>query len=82
MREEEAVTPTESREVRVDRSLCMGSAQCCWYAPGTFDQDDNTIAVVIDQHGDPDEAIRTAIESCPTKAISIVDVSTGEKAAE
>jgi ferredoxin len=41
------------------------------YAPNTFDQDDETIAVVIDQQGDPAEAVKTAVDSCPTGAISI-----------
>lgn len=63
---------TAHREIRIDRSLCMGSAQCSWYAPNTFDQDDETIAIVVDQHGDPAEAIQTAVDSCPTRAISIV----------
>ena len=63
---------TAHREIRVDRTLCMGSAQCSWYAPNTFDQDDETIAIVIDQEGDPAEAIQTAIDSCPTRALSIV----------
>ena len=62
---------TTHREIRVDRTLCMGSGQCVWYAPNTFDQDDETIAIVTDPEGDPDEAIRTAVESCPTGAISI-----------
>jgi ferredoxin len=60
------------REIRIDRSLCMGSGQCLWYAPNTFDQDDSTVAVVIDQHGDPEDQVRTAIASCPTQAISVV----------
>jgi len=63
---------TAHREIRVDRTLCMGSAQCSWYAPNTFDQDDETSAIVIDQEGDPAEAIQTAIDSCPTRALSIV----------
>ena len=63
---------TANREIRVDRSLCMGSGQCCWYAPNTFDQDDETIAIVTDPDGDPAEAIKTAVESCPTQALSIV----------
>ena len=61
------------REIRVDRDRCMGSAQCIWYAPNTFDQDDDTVAVVIDQHGDPEEQILTAIDSCPAQAISAVE---------
>jgi ferredoxin len=63
---------TSHREIRVDRTLCMGSGQCCWYAPNTFDQDDETIAIVIDPQGDPEEAVNTAVDSCPTRAISIV----------
>jgi len=50
----------------------MGSGQCSWYAPNTFDQDDETIAIVTDPEGDPEEAIKTAVVSCPTQAISIV----------
>jgi ferredoxin len=66
---------TARREIRVDRNLCMGSGQCCWYAPNTFDQDDETIAIVIDQHGDPAGVIKTAADSCPTGAISIAEDS-------
>lgn len=76
------MTVTQSREVRVDRSLCMGSAQCCWYAPNTFDQDENTVAVVIAQHGDPDDDIRTAIEACPTKAITMIGLTPDGQPAE
>jgi ferredoxin len=50
----------------------MGSGQCCWYAPNTFDQDDETIAIVIDPAGDPAETIQVAVESCPTQALSVV----------
>ncbi len=64
---------TVNREIRIDRDLCMGSAQCVWYAPRTFDQDEDTVAVVIDQHGDTEDKIQTALASCPTRAISIVE---------
>ena len=50
---------------------CMGSGQCSWYAPNTFDQDDETIAIVTNPEGDPEDAIRTAVDSCPTGAISL-----------
>lgn len=61
------------REIRVDRTLCMGSGQCCWYAPNTFDQDDETVAIVIDPQGDPEEAITAAVKGCPTGALSLVE---------
>ena len=64
---------TAHREIRVDRTLCMGSGQCCWYAPNTFDQDDETVAIVIDPQGDPEEQIRAAVKGCPTGALSIVE---------
>ena len=41
--------------------------------PNTFDQDDETIAIVTDPEGDPEEQIRTAVESCPTRALSLVE---------
>lgn len=61
------------REIRVDRSVCMGSGQCCWYAPNTFDQDDETVAIVTDPQGDPEEAIRAAVNGCPTGALSLAE---------
>jgi ferredoxin len=50
----------------------MGSSQCAGYAPNTFDTDD-TVAVVVNQHGDPEEKVQAAIANCPTRAISIVE---------
>lgn len=57
-------------EVHVDRDRCMGSGQCTFYAPNTFDLDDLSVAMVIDPEGDDDAAITMAIDVCPTRAIS------------
>jgi ferredoxin len=70
---------TTNREIRVDRDLCMGSGQCVWYAPNTFDQDDETIAVVADPVGDPAEKIQTAVDFCPTRALSLVPDEAGDQ---
>ena len=51
----------------------MGSGQCSWYAPNTFDQDDETIAIVTDPKGDPEEQILAAVKGCPTGALSLVE---------
>ena len=56
----------------VDRELCMGSGMCIVYAPGTFAHDDATKAVVVDPAGDPIEAIRNAVQACPTSAIRLL----------
>jgi ferredoxin len=67
--------------VTVDRDLCMGSGMCIVYAPGTFEHDKETKAVVIDPAGDPLDAIRTAVEACPTSALRLViDENEGEGA--
>ena len=39
------------------------------YDPGTFTDDDETKAVVMDAAGDPIESIRTAVEAYPTGAL-------------
>lgn len=59
-----------SPRLSVDRDRCMGSGQCTFYAPATFDLDDDSIAIVVDDHGDGDDKILMAIEVCPTRAIA------------
>jgi ferredoxin len=55
----------------VDRELCMGSGMCIVYAPGTFAHDAETKAIVVDPQGDPIDAIRNAVQACPTSAIRL-----------
>ncbi len=58
--------------IEVDRELCMGSGMCIVYAPGTFEHDAETKAVVVDPAGDPLDAIRNAVQACPTSALRLV----------
>lgn len=58
--------------VAVDRERCVGSGNCLFWAPGTFDLDDDGVAVVIDPAGEEAERIAVAAEGCPTRAISVV----------
>ena len=58
--------------IEVDRELCMGSGMCIVYAPGTFAHDDETKAVVVDPAGDPIDAIRNAVQACPTSALRLL----------
>ncbi len=57
--------------ITIDRTCCMGSGNCSYYAPNVFDLDDDLIAVVVDPNGDPEEKIRLAAEGCPTRAITL-----------
>jgi ferredoxin len=60
-------------EINIDREACMGSGNCAFYAPATFDLDGEMKAIVIDPAGDPEERIRLAADGCPTRAISLVE---------
>ena len=57
--------------VTVDRDACIGSGMCVMYAPGTFANDDEAKAVVLDPPGDPDEVVAAAVEACPMGALSL-----------
>ena len=58
-------------DVRIDTELCMGSGNCMFWAPDTFDLSDDGYAVVTDPTASPEEKIRIAAEGCPVGAISL-----------
>jgi ferredoxin len=57
--------------VEIDRDVCMGSGNCVFQAPGTFELDDDGIAVVLDATAAPEESVRIAAARCPSKAITV-----------
>jgi ferredoxin len=59
-------------EIRIDREKCMGSGNCSFWAPSTFDLDDEGIAIVVNAEGDPEEKIVLAAQGCPTQAIQVL----------
>ena len=65
--------------ITIDRNLCIGAASCVALAMKTFALDDENKAIVLEGEGDPPDAIKLAAESCPTKAIVLVDEDTGEQ---
>jgi ferredoxin len=58
-------------EIRIDPQRCMGSGNCAFWAPATFDIGDDGIAFVVDPEGDSEDKVRNAVDGCPTQAISI-----------
>ena len=38
-------------EIRIDREKCMGSGNCSFWAPGSFDLDEEGISIVTDPEG-------------------------------
>jgi ferredoxin len=61
----------EIAEIKTDRDCCMGSGMCSVYAPGTFTQDAQAKVVVIEPSTDSIEAIKAAVEACPTGALQL-----------
>ena len=58
--------------ITVDRHACIGAEVCAILAPGTFELDDERIAVVKDKATwDTDQVIRDAAVACPVLAIKL-----------
>jgi len=60
-------------KVKVDRLLCIGTADCVAVAPNTFELDEEAKSVVKKQNGDSDEKILEAAKVCPVLAIIVED---------
>jgi ferredoxin len=58
-------------DVEIDRDLCMGSGNCLYEAPGAFDLDDDSVAIVVDADSVPEEKVIAAARNCPTHAITV-----------
>lgn len=60
-------------KVKVIRDKCIGAASCVAIAASTFKLDDKNKAVVIPDGQDSDDNLLLAAQSCPTKAIIVLD---------
>ncbi len=58
-------------EVRIDWDQCMGSGNCVFWAPETFDLSEDGHAVVIAVGATDEARLRVAAEGCPVGAISL-----------
>jgi len=60
--------------VRADRDVCIGAGLCVMTAGAVFDQDDDGIVVLLDEHPATDVAVvREAVANCPSGALSITE---------
>ena len=78
------VTIEKSRfKIIIEPSLCMAFGSCEILAPNVFHVETNKIinpkAVVVSETGDDFESILNAAQTCPTKAIIIIDRYTGKQ---
>ena len=65
--------------VEVDRERCIGSGVCTFQAPGSFDVGDDAKVRWLEGGDDPPEAIRAAVENCPTRALRLVEEKEGPR---
>lgn len=60
--------------VRVDPDVCVASGTCVFHAPRTFAIDEDAgVARVVDAAGDGPDEVRTAVDACPTGAITLAE---------
>lgn len=64
--------------VKVIRSKCIGAASCVAIAPKVFALDDKQLAYIISED-ELDDTKLLAAQSCPTAAIIVEDIETGEQ---
>lgn len=62
-------------KIKVVKSLCIGAATCVAISPNIFKLDSENKAVILEGQDVP-ENILMAAQSCPTKAIIIIDTET------
>jgi ferredoxin len=60
-------------QIKIDRRLCSGYAECVGIAPEVFRLGDDNISVVVDPEGADDETVLDAARACPVDAITVID---------
>ena len=61
----------EGLGVKIDWDRCMGSGNCVFWAPETFDLSDDGHAVVVDAAATDEDRLRAAAQGCPVGAITL-----------
>ncbi|MBO0856145.1 MAG: ferredoxin [Nocardia sp.] len=59
-------------DIRVERDLCIGSGVCIVLAAATFEHDAESKAFVRADATDGPDALRAAVDGCPTGAVQLI----------
>jgi metal-sulfur cluster biosynthetic enzyme/ferredoxin len=65
----------DNLRIEIDRDLCIGAASCSIIAPQTFILDDQGKVDFTDGEFDDKDTITMAAESCPVRAITLIEES-------
>jgi ferredoxin len=66
-------------KIIIDEEKCIAAASCIGVAMNTFRLNENNKVELISPSGDEAELILLAAQSCPTLAITLYDLQSGEK---
>jgi ferredoxin len=55
----------------IDRERCMGSGNCLFWAPSSFDLDDDGRAITFEPEATDEERLMVVAGGCPVGAISL-----------
>jgi ferredoxin len=66
-------------EILINREECIGDGACVNEAPETFELDDESKAVLLENSTDDAESIIEAAKNCPLDIIVIKDKQTGKQ---
>jgi ferredoxin len=69
----ESIKENEMTTARVDRDMCIGSAQCVATAPEVFELDNEGLSRAVHPEAGSEELLREAAEGCPAQAIFLED---------
>jgi ferredoxin len=61
--------------IEANRDVCIGAGNCVLAAEDVFDQDDEALVVVLEDHPSQDQAteVRNAVAQCPSGALNLVE---------
>lgn len=76
---EDKVVQIGRYKIQVVRDLCIGAASCVAFAPETFEMDDQNIALIKEDSTEDLENILLAAQSCPTRAIIVIDTEANKQ---
>lgn len=76
---EDKIVQIGKYKVKVIRDACIGAASCIAVSPTFFQLDGENKAVIQEGAMDSEENVLMAAQSCPTKAIVVIDAETGKQ---
>ena len=61
--------------IQADRDVCIGAGNCVLAAEDVFDQDDDALVEVLQDHpsAEQESEVRNAVAQCPSGALALVE---------